>query len=293
MSQDTPESEPPRPDPELAEALASDPPLPPIPQAKPAPRFYEALEAEHVPPSGQEPEPDHVPEGDDGRMSLVAHLEELRARILISLAAVLGGALAAYGVSDRILAALRALAPGQDFVFLSPTEAFFTHLSVSFYTGLLVAAPVVLYQIWQFLRPGLTVQERSLTRMLFPVVTLFFFVGAGFAYGVILPLGLQFLLGFATQDMRALLSIQAFTTFSLTMMLVFGVAFELPVMLFLAGRLGLVTVEQLNEARPYFIVGLVTVSAILTPPDVVTQLLLAFPIWVLFELTLILLRLGR
>lgn len=295
MSHDPPASDPPRPDPDLEEALASDPPPPPekgpVPQAQPAPRFYEALAADHVPPEGADD--DTIPDGDEGRMSLVGHLEELRARILISLASVLGAAICAYGVSDRILGGLKNLAPGQNFVFLSPTEAFFTHLSVSFYTGLLVAAPVVLYQLWQFLRPGLTQKERGVTRMLFPVVTLFFAVGASFAYGVILPLGLEFLLSFATQDMQALLSIQAFTTFALTLMLVFGVAFELPVALFMAGRMGLVSIEQIQESRPYFIVGLVTVSAILTPPDIVTQLLLAAPIWVLFELTLILLRLGK
>jgi sec-independent protein translocase protein TatC len=231
-----------------------------------------------------------VPPEDDGSMGLVDHLEELRTRILRSLAFIFLGALGCYSISDRILELITRTAPaGQQFIFLSPTEAFFTHLTVSAYGGLLMAAPFLIHQVWAFLRPGLTRRERHYSTLLFPVITFFFFTGAAFAYAVILPLGINFLLGFATEALRPMLSISSYSTFVLTFLLVFGGAFELPVVIFMAARMGLVSRDDLRVFRPHFVVALVTVSAVLTPPDVVTQLLLAFPIWILYEATILLL----
>lgn len=243
-------------------------------------------ETPDLPPAGADW--DAVPEQDDGTMGLVDHLEELRARILVSLAALFVGAVACWGVSDRIVDALRSAAPRTRFVFLNPAEAFFTYLKVSFYSGLILAAPVVIFQAWQFLRPALTTRERFMTRALFPFIVLFFAGGVAFAFFVILPLGLEFLLGFAGPDLEAMLSINAYATFVLTFLLVFGITFELPVVLFFANRMGLVDARTLRAFRPHFVVGCVTVSALLTPPDVISQVLLAVPVWGLYELTLLL-----
>jgi sec-independent protein translocase protein TatC len=238
----------------------------------------------------QEEDWQEVPQNDDGSMGLVDHLEELRTRIIRSLLAVFLGACACYGVSRQILELITQTAPkGQQFIFLSPTEAFFTHLSVSFYGGLLLAAPLLIHQVWAFLRPGLTRQERHYSSMLFPVITLFFFSGAAFAYFLILPMGIKFLLGFATAELRPMLSISSYSTFVLSFLLVFGACFELPVAIFFAARIGLIEVQDLRTFRPHFVVALVTVAALLTPPDVVTQLLLAIPIWLLYEGTILLL----
>ncbi len=269
-----PQDEPPSPD----KGVLPDEPAPP-----------KAADSYSPPDLPWEDGPHDFPEGDDGSMTLVAHLEELRTRILICLGTMFFTALGAYSQSEAILSGLTAAAPDHTFVFLSPTEAFFTHLTLAFYTGLLVAAPVTLFQLWQFLRPGLTAKERALTRGLFPIVVLFFFGGAAFAFLVIRPAGLKFLLGFASSNLQAMLSIQEYTSFVLTFLLVFGLAFQLPVLMFAAAKMGLVHRDELSEGRPYFLVGLVTLSALLTPPDVATQLLLAFPVWLLFEATLLLL----
>lgn len=263
----------------------------PPPEPPPGPADGDEVDASLLTPRQPGASWDEIPPEDDGRMSLVGHLEELRSRILTSLLTLFLAACGCYSVSDRILGAVtRTAGPGQKFVFLSPTEAFFTHLSVSFYAGLLLAAPVLIYQVWAFVRPGLTARERHASRMLFPVIAFFFVTGAAFAYFGILPLGIQFLLGFATDDLVATLSIQAYSTFVLTFLLVFGGAFELPVAIFFAARTGLISVEDLVAFRPHIVVGIFIAAAVLTPPDVVTQLLLGIPLWLLYEATILLLR---
>ncbi len=235
--------------------------------------------------------PEHrVPEGDDGMMSLVDHLEELRARLIRSLAALGLGFGIAWSRSDLVLDLVTRTSPLRKFVFLDPAEAFFTHLRVSFWAGLLLATPILLYQAWQFLRPAMTVAERTATRALFPFILFFFGAGVLFAYSTILPVGLAFLLGFATPELTPMLSISSFSTFVLVFLLVFGVAFELPVVLFFASRVGLVDAAMLSEFRPWFVVGIMTVAAILTPPDVVSQLLLGIPMWFLYEATVVVIR---
>lgn len=294
MSQ--PQSDQPAPGPEAAPGALQEaaPGSPGNAPGNPAPGTPAGSPPASTPPPTPEPPPEgwaDVPEDDDGSMGLVDHLEELRTRIIHSLVAVFLMACACYLVSDRILELITRTAPaGQQFIFLSPTEAFFTHLSVSFYGGLLVSAPYLIFQVWGFLRPGLTRRERHYSSALFPVITLFFVTGVLFAYLGILPLGIQFLLGFATPELQPMLSISSYSTFVLTFLMVFGAAFELPVAIFVAARVGLVEVADLRTFRPHFVVSLVTVSAILTPPDVVTQLLLAFPIWILYEATILLLE---
>lgn len=231
-----------------------------------------------------------VPQEDDGSMSLVGHLEELRARLIFSLVVLAVGFCLCYAVSDRLLGLIIRTSPQRQFVFLDPTEGFFTHLRVAFWGSVLLVAPIWIHQVWAFVRPGLTRRERFGTRVLFPVVAGFFFGGVAFAYTVILPLCVDFLLGFASNELQPMISIGAYASFVLTFLLIFGAAFELPVAIFAAWRLGLVDAQRLSDGRPYFVVGTMAVSAMLTPPDIASQLLLGLPVWVLYELTLLLIR---
>lgn len=225
--------------------------------------------------------------------TLIGHLLELKTRITRALGGVLVGFLVAYPFKERIFDFLirpmtRVLPENSSFIFTNPAEAFFTYLKVSLLAGFLLAIPVVMYQFWAFIAPGLYRSER---RVFFPVLLLSIFLflfGASFSFFLVFPLAFQFLVGFANEQITALPSMREYWGFSLTLMLAFGASFEIPIVCMALVRIGAITVEGMRAKRRYVFAGAFILAALITPPDVISQVLLGFPVWLLYELGIIL-----
>jgi sec-independent protein translocase protein TatC len=228
---------------------------------------------------------------EDDKLPFTEHLEELRKRLIVSFVAVGIGFVLSYGFKEKIFTLLTrplisAMGEGDKLIFTSLPEAFFTYLKVALLSGLMLAAPVVIYQFWMFVAPGLYKNER---RMLMPIVflsSLFFVGGALFGYFVVFPFGFKFLLGFASETIQPLPSMREYLGFSAKLLLAFGAVFELPLVLTFMARMGLVTVDFLKKNRKYAVLLFFAGSAILTPPDVVTQVMMALPLMVLYEISI-------
>lgn len=221
-------------------------------------------------------------------MTAVEHLEELRLRLVTALLAWAVGTLAALPFADDLLAALARPLPG--LYVTSPAEAFVTHLRLAVYAGAVLAAPVALYQAIAFVLPALTPGERRVLLWSLPGTAALFVLGAGFGYAVVLPLLVRFLLGFATGPLRPLITAGNYLSFVAGAVLPFGLAFQLPAVVLLLGRLGLVTAAGLARWRRHAVVAALAAGAALTPTtDAVSQLLLAGPLWLLYEASTLLL----
>ncbi len=227
--------------------------------------------------------------GESEKVPFTAHLTELRKRLVFSLGvvAVLFGL--AYAVSDKLLIPFSSLID-EKLVFLSPTEAFFVHLKIAFYTALGLAVPVLLYQLWAFIAPGLVKKEKKYSLRLIVASTIFFAAGASFCYFAVLPYGIKFLLGYGGETLRPMMAVGYFVGFSLNLMLVFGVVFQLPLVVIFIHTLGLVTLDQLRDFRRYLVVLSFVGSAVITPPDVFTQVVLSLPLIALYEMSLLTIR---
>jgi sec-independent protein translocase protein TatC len=221
----------------------------------------------------------------------VAHLIELRDRLIRALIAVAlaGVALALYPgpgeLYDLLAAPLVAHLPkGATLIATSVISPFMVPLKILMMTAFLLALPVVLYQVWAFVAPGLYSHEKKLVLPLVVSSTLLFFMGVAFCYFFVFGQVFKFIQGFAPKSITAAPDIEAYLSFVLTMFLAFGLAFEVPVAVVLLARMGVVTVEKLKAFRGYFIVLAFVIAAVVTPPDVVSQLALALPMCLLYEL---------
>ena len=229
---------------------------------------------------------------EEDKLPFTAHLEELRSRLIVCFIAVGIGFAICYGFKETLFDILVApltsvMQTGDKIIFTGLPEAFFTYLKVAFLAGIFLAAPVILYEFWMFVAPGLYKKER---RILMPIVILsaFFFVGGAlFGYFVVFPWGFKFFLGFATETIRPLPSMREYLGFSSKLLIAFGLAFELPIVLTFMARIGLVTVEFLAKNRKYALLLFFVGAAILTPPDVVTQIMMALPLMALYELSIL------
>jgi sec-independent protein translocase protein TatC len=224
--------------------------------------------------------------------SFMSHLIELRDRLLRSIIALLVVfAVLFYWARDiySLLAQpmLAKLPPGTQMIAVEVASPFFVPVKVTMFAALIIALPYVLYQIWAFIAPGLYSHEKKLVVPLIATSTLLFIVGMAFAYFIVFPVVFKFITQFAPVGVAVMTDIQKYFDFVLTLFLAFGVAFETPIAVVLLTRMGIVSVEKLKEIRPYVVVGAFVVAAIFTPPDVVSQFLLAFPLWLLYETGLI------
>jgi sec-independent protein translocase protein TatC len=234
----------------------------------------------------------------DVKMPLTAHLEELRWRLVKSIVAVAVGFVVAYNFADLIFAfltrpllALNLAGPQGDAVHLIGTgvvEAFFTKLKVGMIAALFLASPVILYQLWQFVAPGLYDTEKHYARPFVFFGTFFFISGAWFCYQMVLPVGYRFFIAeYATIQVSPEIRISEYLSFTARMLLAFGATFELPVITFFLARLGLVTHQMMLRTVRYAILVIFIVAAVLTPgPDVASQLLMAGPLLVLYGLSI-------
>ena len=229
---------------------------------------------------------------EDEKIPFTAHLEELRSRLIKCSIAVGIGFAISYGFKEILFEILvrplvTVMAEGDHLIFTGLPEAFFTYLKVALLAGLMLASPVILYQFWLFVAPGLYKKER---RMLGPVVLLssfFFIAGALFGYFIVFPWGFKFFLGFATESIRPLPSMKEYLSFSAKLLMAFGLVFELPMVLTFLARLGVVSVDFLKKNRKYALLLFFIGAAILTPPDVITQIMMALPLMAMYELSII------
>ena len=240
----------------------------------------------------------------DKKMPLLEHLVELRQRLLWSAVAFFAAFIVCYAFHKQIFSIL--IAPmstlpnpeGRRMIFTAPTEAFFTYVKLSAWGAVCVAFPIIATQIWKFIAPGLYQNEKN-AFLPFMIATPFMFaLGASFLYFVILPYGLQFFASFEiARDSSGAVPIQfeakmnEYLSFVMALILAFGISFELPVLLVLLCKVGIISAKQLAEKRRYAVVGLVTFAAIVTPPDVFSQLSLAIPMYGLYELSIFIARL--
>ena len=229
---------------------------------------------------------------EDEKIPFTAHLEELRKRLIICFISMGVGFLICFGFKEQlfhilVLPLIKVMKEGDTLVFTGLPEAFFTYLKVAFLAGIILASPVILYEFWMFVAPGLYKKER---RLLAPIVLLssFFFIGGAlFGYFVVFPWGFKFFLGFATDIIRPLPSMKEYFGFSAKLLLAFGLIFELPLVLTFLAKLGLVSVDFLKKSRKYAVLLAFVVAAILTPPDVITQIMMALPLIILYEISII------
>jgi len=234
--------------------------------------------------SGEAGAGDELPE-----MGLLEHLDELRSRLTRAFIAAFVGLLACYSfaqqIFDYLLEPLKPLLPeGSHLIFTSLPEGFFTYIKLSAVAGIFLTSPYIFYQLWQFVAPGLYKDER---RWLVPIAffsALFFCSGAMFGYFVVFPIAFEFFMGFTTEIIRPMPTLKEYLSFSLKLLIAFGVAFELPLFIFFLARLGMVTSKSLRKFRKYAILLAFIASAILTPPDVVSQTFMAGPLIILYEL---------
>ncbi len=222
-------------------------------------------------------------------LSFVGHLEELRSRLIISFISFSCACLAVFFVAKDILSYL--IKPIGFLIFTSPLESFGAHMTIVFAGGLILAFPVFLYQLWQFMSSALTPAEKKLSQMGIPVSIAFFLIGAVFAFEMVLPLALKFLMSFSSSRIHPMITIGHYVSFVAVLVLGFGILFELPVIIVMGVRLGLIEVSFLSHYRKNVIVCIFILSAFLTPPDCLTQILLALPLVFLYEISVLAVRL--
>jgi sec-independent protein translocase protein TatC len=245
-----------------------------------------------VPPVSTPPTP---PAASDGAvMSLVDHLSELRTRVFRSILAVAVGSAVGFYFAAPVRNFLLEPLPGGVAQVLGPGDAFAIQLRISVVIGIILAMPVLLYQVWAFVAPGLTPSERRTVRPWIPLALLFFAIGVGIARFV-LPYAVSFLLGFTDEKLVANIAAGPYFDFVTTLFLAFGVLMEFPILLFGLSRVGILSSQRLRAARRYVILGIAIVSAVATPgTDLVSPLVLGLTMYVLFEITLqVIRRTGR
>lgn len=230
--------------------------------------------------------------------SLIAHLLELRNRLLRAVLAVVVAFLAILPFSDRLYTLiseplLRSLPKGGQLIAIEVTSTFFVPVKLAFFAALMVAMPVVLYQLWSFVAPGLYDKEKRLARPILVAATLLFYAGCAFTYFLLLPVMFAYLSSTAPVGVAMMTDISHYLDFVLVMFLAGGVSFEVPVAVVIAVILGWVTPKQLADWRGYVIVAIFIIAAIITPPDGLSQILLAVPMCLLYEAGLLMARIMR
>ncbi len=226
----------------------------------------------------------------ESRHTLVEHLDELRARIIKSLFFLLAASLFSFYFSDQIISFL--VRPVGTLIFTAPQEAFVSKIKVSFFCGLLIAFPLIFYQAWRFISTGLRPQEHRYALVFLPLSFLFFFAGAWFGYFIIVPIGIRFLLGFATDFLSPMITINAYLSFVLNLTIVFALVFQTPIVMVFLTKINILTPAHLSGRRKHAIVVIFIAAALFTPPDVITQSLMAIPLLLLYELGILFSKLA-
>ena len=225
-------------------------------------------------------------------LTLIGHLGELRKRIINSMLSLIVFGLVAYNFAEPIAKDILGKADGMQFVYLTPSELMLSYIRIAVVGGLVISSPIILSQIWLFISPGLEKKQRRYVLVAFFLGGAFFIIGVVLSYIFALPLILKFFSGFQIPEIQATISFSSYLNFVLSTLLAFGAVFELPIVMFLLTRFGLVKTSFYTKNRKYMILVIFVVAAILTPPDVISQTLLALPMMVLYEIGIIFSKIG-
>lgn len=228
----------------------------------------------------------------DDKLPFTSHLEELRKRIIVCLIAVAAGFLLSYNFAEEIFSLLvkplqKELPSESWLIFTGLTEAFVVYLKIAFFAGIILASPVILWEVWCFVAPGLYDHEK---KYVFPFVisaSLLFFSGVIFCYLVVFPFSFRFFMSYSTDMLKPLPAMKEYLSFSFQFLLAFGIIFELPIFVLFLSKIGIVSERMLRQQRKFAIVIIFIVAAILTPPDVLSQCLMAAPLLVLYEISIV------
>lgn len=228
------------------------------------------------------------------KMGFFEHLEELRKRLMraVLVLMVIFGAFVGFNIGPEIYQfiarpLIKFLPEGSRLVFTSPIAPFFTYLKVSFIAALMICVPHILYELWKFIAPGLYAQEKKLALPFVAIATLLFYVGVCFAYFIVFPVIFKFLVvTIPSEEIEPMIEIREYVALVMRLGLAFGAVFETPIVIVFLGLLGVVDSDFLKKGRRYFIVIAFLIGAILSPPDIISQIFIAGPLLVLYEISI-------
>lgn len=225
----------------------------------------------------------------DKDMTLTEHLQELRGCLIKSIAAlILGTGCSIYFLQD-IMDILTAAA--KELYYMRPAEAFMIYMKVALLSGLILSSPFILYELYSFVRPALTLRERRFTLICIPLSLVLFITGMLFSYSFVFPRGLEFFLGFAAGKVNPLISMESYLDFMLMLVVPFGFAFNVPVVLTLLAYLNIISAKMLMKYQRHVILVAFIIAGVITPtPDVITQTLLAVPLILLYEVSIVIIK---
>ncbi len=223
---------------------------------------------------------------EDKQLTLVEHLSELRKRVIIIFIAIILGAGVSYKYIDIIIEYMVKPAKKLEFIYLSPPELFVAYIKIAIIAGIIISSPISLMQIWLFIKPGLKRNERKYLLFSLYMGIIFFLIGCIFAYLTIIPITIEFFTQVSVEQIAPLFSFDSYLSFISSLLFSFGLVFELPLLIVLLTQLNLITADTLKKYRKIVILVIFIVAAILTPPDVVSQVLLALPMLFLYELSI-------
>lgn len=246
--------------------------------------------AEQAKLEGQKPEDELA----GSEAPLLEHLIELRKRLIISLAAIALLTVVCFvfasWIYDMLLVPFRRSVPNADLIFTAPQELFFTYLNVALFGAIFLGFPIIASQIYMFVAPGLYKKERKAFLPYLIATPAFFLLGGMMVYFAVLPMALHFFAGMQTEDIKMLTSVSEYLGLAMTLIIAFGICFQLPVVLTLLAQIDLINVEHLKKGRRYAVVGILAVAAFLTPPDPISQIGLALPMYLLYEVSILSVR---
>lgn len=231
---------------------------------------------------------------EDQEMTLIEHLTELRTRLIYALIFILLGFFASWGFSEYLMEIIRRpIAPflpasGGGLIFTAPMDKFLAHLKLSILSGVILTTPLWLYQVWKFIAPGLYQHERKYAITFVTFGSFLFLLGVSFVYFIVYPLAFDFLMNFGGSTDQPMITIKDYLSFFMTTTLVFGAAFEMPLILTVLGMVGIIDAKFLKEKRRYAIVILAALSAVFTPPDMISMILMLIPMLGLYEISVVL-----
>lgn len=220
-------------------------------------------------------------------MSLFDHLDELRKRLIIIVIVNFVAAILLFSQTEIIMSYLLEVNPGMELVYTTPSELLTVYIQLSLILAVTICSPITVYQVWAFIEKGLYEKEKKaiLFTLIFGVV--FFIIGVAFCYFMVLPTTLEFFVRIAIEEVSSMLSIHSYVSFVNMMLLAFGLVFEMPVIIFLLSKLGIIKPEFLKKNRGIIIVAIFIFASIITPPDVISQLMLGIPMVILLEFSIL------
>ncbi len=223
---------------------------------------------------------------DSTKLTIIEHLTELRKRLTIIAIVTVISTLLCYQFVNVFMDYILALNTGMDLIYITPSELFLVYVKLAMTFGIILSSPISLTQIWMFISKGLYKREKIYIVTSLMLGITFFILGAYFCYEVVLPTTLSFFINIAVPGIRPMISIDSFVSFISTMLVGFGIVFEMPVVILFLSLIGLVTPKFLMKQHPIFVLGIFICAAFITPPDVVSLLFLAIPMVLLFELSI-------